>query len=418
MSREELNNNTEDNGKLLWWPRTEEIFKVLKWQQKTRKSFATIKPEAELNLLKKWEVPAELLYVGKAGERLHEIDQNLMHPYTALVNSQFLMMFIGYWSELGYYHKKLWECLSNMDKRIDIGTGNGQVSNAIALNLVNQISLKRWQDVTKAYDWMKNWNQDSIQKYLEMLLNPVNQEKPEFVSCDFSKESLWIAEDYAHNKFYDLEKFYKLSYFPGRFQDYLAWEKSNNGGNRLLTMFNVLANFELESLKDILKEAYNVMKPGDVLLPSIFLKTEENSPKRMEYLIKTQMLYNNPETRDRCVKSFAERYNIPEELIDFHVSIKNDGREYVSIDISIPTDQTINIPDMEGELELSTKNIEWQKSSDEKRVLINLFKSYRMSMEEFRSICEEIGFSFDEFSRNDRIRDQGGLMAIPVLYKE
>ena len=373
--------------------------------------FKTISPQEELELLKRWSVPSELLYVWEAWKRLHQIDENHLHSYTQLVNDGLFQMFIQIWWDLNYYHQYLARCLAKTKEWIDIGTWNWLVTNNIALNLVSQINLKKAKDIL---DIFKDGNLDEIQKFFSTSQEET-EEKPKFILCDFSPESLTIAEDYAKNKFFWLNKFFDLSYYEGKFQNLLADNNAEDDNPKLITMFNVLANFSQQSLKQIIKESYESMKEWDVLLPSFFLKTEEKSRNRDEYLRKTESLYNNPETRSWCLSSFAERYNIDPNDLNFHVNIKNDGREYISIDLTLPADTKISIPNTDNKPDIELKASEIFKEQDAKDNFrkINLFKSYRMTKDEIEEIFIEAWFQIDS-----RIDDyNNNLMTIPVVHK-
>ena len=212
----------------------------------------------------------------------------------------------------------------------------------------------------KAKDVFKDGNLNEIKK-LFSISQEETEEKPKLISCDFSPESLIIAEDYAKNKFFWLNKFFDLSYYEEKFQDLLADSNAEDDNPKLITMFNVLANFSQQNLKQIIKESYESMKEWDILLPNFFLKTKENSRNRGEYLRKTESLYNNPETKFWCLTSFAERYNLDPNDLSFHIDIKNDGREYVSVDLSLPADAKISIPNTDNKPDIELKASEITK---------------------------------------------------------
>ncbi|MBP6910541.1 class I SAM-dependent methyltransferase [Patescibacteria group bacterium] len=134
-----------------------------------------------------------------------------------------------------------------MDTRIDIGTGNGIVSNMVAFPIVSQRASARLDREIKA---LRNKELDDL---------PDESHKPHFIACDLSKASLSLAEDLAKDHFHDLEKLFTLEYYQGTFQKLLA--ENNDEKPRLITMFNVLANFEYDDLKKILQDVADAMKP-------------------------------------------------------------------------------------------------------------------------------------------------------------
>jgi hypothetical protein len=72
-----------------------------------------------------------------------------------------------------------------------------------------------------------------------------------------SQDALEDASNLAKTNFFELKKFFDLEYYNNDFAKLL--ESKNNEDAKLITMFNVLANFEYNDLKDILKKLYDSM---------------------------------------------------------------------------------------------------------------------------------------------------------------
>jgi hypothetical protein len=96
--------------------------------------------------------------------------------------------------------------LGKTNNWIDIGTGNGVVSNNIAFSMKMLLSKAKGNYADKLV-------QKSMKEYMEYAKN-VESKPTEFTSCDLSKSSLHHAEKISKNNFFQLEKLFDLSYYP------------------------------------------------------------------------------------------------------------------------------------------------------------------------------------------------------------
>jgi hypothetical protein len=188
----------------------------------------------------------------------------------------------------------------------------------------------------------------------------------------------------------------------------------------LITMFNVLANFEYNDLKDILKKLYDSMWPNDVCIPTFFnSKTEEwlaelykKNPKFIHY---TLGLYNNRETIEWLVWSFADRYKIYPDEVQYSVSIENDGRDYIDISLYIDKDTVLTIEDSKWNYnKIKAKEIYKEENW---YVAFNILKSYRMSYRKMKDLLTEVWFEIEDtlYSHNDIISD---VIMAPIIHKK
>jgi hypothetical protein len=74
---------------------------------------------------------------------------------------------------------------------------------------------------------------------------------------------------------------FNVEYYAHKFETFLSTSHKENP--RLLTMFNVLANFNEEEMKTLLKSAYDIMNNKDIFIPTFFaiepsLNTSQNLP--------------------------------------------------------------------------------------------------------------------------------------------
>lgn len=352
--------------------------------------FSTLSTEAEIASLQKGKIPTEVLYSGEAGRKLSAIDNQGLHPYTVMVNNGFSNMFISHAAEFTYY-EHLQNCLGKIQERVDIWTGNGKVSNMVALtvhNAISQAKMKRMMDA------IEQWNYNDLP----------STEKTKFISCDLSKTSLQLAQDLATDHFHDLEKLFDLSYYHGTFQKLLTEKKST--APRLITMFNVLANFEYTDLKKLLQEVADSMKSGDIFIPSFFAMHDKSKEMSLgsSFGDTTKHLYFNRETADRCTSAFAERYKVDPRLIKYNVERKNDGRDYIDVSLHIPKETSLHIPTHTNE----------DESMSSETSSFEVFKSYRMTKQEITKLYESVGLKIDN---KLWLGDREGIHFAPVLYK-
>ncbi|MEI6774596.1 MAG: hypothetical protein WCL18_07615 [bacterium] len=60
-------------------------------------------------------------------------------------------------------------------------------------------------------------------------------------------------------------------------------------------------------------------------------------------------LYNNKETRDRCVSSFCTRYKVNPQDVLFNVAWDNDGRDFIEVSLVTSPQTMLHIPQENGE---------------------------------------------------------------------
>lgn len=390
---------------------TLDIGKILLSQKKvsSTKRFNTMSYEEELNYLQNGKIPPEVIYTWDAGKKLLNIDKNWTHIYTLMVNNELWQMVLKQWSDLSCYFPKLRKCLWKTNDRLDIGTWNWIVSNMMAFSVVHNITTSR-----------RNQSIEAFQKGdLESILNQPTNDKPNFISCDLSPESLSFAESLANDDFHDLSKFFNLKYYPDTFQNFLKsnnWNENNTP--KLITMFNVLSNFSYEDLNKILQDMYKYMGEKDVFIPSFF-QIEDKYDKSFKNIYSdlwvwfrdlSLLLYNNPETKDRIMSSFCDRYNISPEKVIFDVRRNNDWRDFIDVSLFIPENESIRLPSKDWH-ETKVKIINNDKTIPG-MTKFNVFKSYRMSQKEITELCESVWFKIERFL------DTGNwIQTAPVLYK-
>ncbi|MFA6256027.1 MAG: class I SAM-dependent methyltransferase [Candidatus Absconditabacterales bacterium] len=366
---------------------------MLFWSLKSDPSASTSENiiEFEIESLKKGNIPNDIIYSGIGKDMLNEIDNNLGHIYSWTVNEGIRKIFNTYGSEFSYY-KKLRECLGQTEERIDIGTGNGIVSNHISFLLHMSINMAR---IDKMAEYIKSKSPELYQ---------ITNKKVHFTSCDLSKDSLDHAYKIAKNHFFQLEKLFDLDYYHGDFEKLMKSKDINDA--KLITMFNMLANFEYNDLKNILTKVYNSLGEKDVFIPTFF-----NVAKEDNFYDLTKALYNNKETMDRLVNSFCDRYSVSKNIVIYDVDFNNDGRLFIDITLSIPPNTILNIPHKSGCI-MKVMAKDMLTPSVDGLVKFNILKSYRMSEEEIKKVCKEVGFKIDGILYSD-----DNLQIVPLLYK-
>jgi hypothetical protein len=74
-------------------------------------------------------------------------------------------------------------------------------------------------------------------------------------------------------------------------------------------------------------------------MPTFFNKKDDDT-----WFELTRRLYENKETKEWIVTSFADRYNVEKEKVNYDIAYKNDGRFYVDIGVKIPKNIQMQIP--------------------------------------------------------------------------
>jgi len=383
--------------------------------------FHTLTINEEKKQLAQWKTPPEVLYNGKAWDMLTAIDQNEIHLYSTLVNWWLKHLFTLNQIKIIDDCPKLRECLQYSKYRLDIWTWNWIVSNMAALAMhmpaqhikFNAKGNARMAQMDAMIEAHKSW---SVVPSLENTKEVCYEWKVHFVSCDLSKSSLNSAKESAFWPTHHIHKLYNLEYYADTFQKFLANEDLGERP-RLITMFNMLANFELDDLKEIMTEVHDSMKESDVFIPSFFLEEKNDYESYGRYYdtywlwdfrTLTKYLYANKETRNRATSSFSERYNIPQWHMLYDVKRKNDWRSYISADLHTSSETTMTI-DWE---ETTAWEILWHNES-QSVATFNVLKSYRMSKQYIRELCESLWFGIE-----NRIEWQNWLSIAPVLYKK
>lgn len=399
-----LQSNAGKAKVVLGWGKnvTTQIAGALQWD-KERSEFPTLSTADEIALLKEGKVPPEVIYSGKAGDKLTAIDDKESHIYSSVINGRFKQMLLLEWRDLEINSKKLRNCLWNLDTRLDIGTWNGIVSNTAAFS-VSRIADIASRDIASKRS--REWDTEEIF---------TNNWKPRFVCCDLSEASLKAAENLANDEFHNLSQSFTIEYYQGAFQKFLQSENKNTGP-RLITMFNILANFKLEELKKILQDVANSMKPGDVFMPTFFLM--HSIDKKVYHYntpfgLLTKMLYENPETRERCMSAFCERYKVSPSNVVYHTDRGNDGRDFIDVSLFVEKDTNLHIPESTGkDIKVAAKECDTTTPMANSFTKFNVFHSYRMHRDAIEELCRSAWFEIDY-----RLRSPEGLQIAPVLYK-
>jgi hypothetical protein len=148
-------------------------------------------------------------------------------------------------------------------------------------------------------------------------------------------------------------------------------------------MFNFLANFEEAELKTALSQVHQTMTEKDVFIPSFFQYKENFNT--IHHQKTTLGLYDNPETENRIVKSFEEKYHpthTPEFEVHWIQEPNGNEQPYIEVTLLFPEDTlfTIDTAKMSGEKLPHT---------DDGRIKFTAFKSYRMSKAYLTNLLEE-----------------------------
>lgn len=261
------------------WPSVskKEIFNLLHSKGKGENSILLdISPEEEITSLKNGKIPWEVLYEGIWGELLTKIDEDYSHIYTRTVNAGIINMLL-YYRQRDTIKEKLLS-MKDIDERIDLGTGNGEVSHRVAEVFARDVLGKNGIN-DKEYQL---------------------PHKIKFICCDLSKKSLEYSQERMEDPYMKMSQNFSQEYFPWKIENLLQQTKKK-GNKRLISMFNVVANLEEAELKSLLKNIYNNMQEWDTLLASFFQDTLNSSfsiPKNAdEQGINKQRLENKLEEK-------------------------------------------------------------------------------------------------------------------------
>lgn len=370
-------------------------------------AFSTLWMEEEFRLLQQWSIPPEVLYEGVGWEMLTEMDKDTLFIYTNRVNlglQQIAKMLMS--SELLHYPNAK-NILAQLSEWVDIGTGNGIVTNNVATRIYNAV-VRAKMEYGFPLLLEKMLSCSSGEEY-EEAVRTFDNNRIKLTSCDLSHTSLEKAKN-LESADPELGELFDLEYVPEKFQQVL--EKSEGKENhRLITMFNFLANFEEADLKAILWEVYQAMTKKDMFIPSFFQC--EKGFDVVEHGTRTSFgrgsleLYNNVETKHWITESFYERYH-PNRASKFSVQWRKGekGQPYIEVALLFPeevefgTDTAI----------ISGKDL---PKAENGMVKLTAFKSYRMSKEYLTKLLEKIWFGID-----GRLETDNRLQVAPVLYKK
>jgi hypothetical protein len=367
-------------------------------------SFKTLSTEEEILYLKKWLIPPETIYTWEAGRLLHAIDNQINHPYSLLINNGIAEMILRHLPNTDSDAPRLQKCLWETETWVDIGTWNGIVSNMVAHPLYLSIGQARLNK--RASIWAGEQRDSDLWN-------------PTFISCDLSEASLNLAETLARDSFHDLTKFFTLEYYPGKFQTLLESQRLSKKP-RLITMFNVLANYKYNDLKTTLIQMFGVMHEGDIFIPTFF-HIENHYDKNFPYNTYgawwfhdlSRALYDNPETQNRCVSAFCDRYKVGSSKTIFSVTWNNDGRSFIDVNILVPNDTHLYVPQEGWHSILLNASSCWEQSNIvQKHTKFNAFPSYRMTKQQIIDLCTAAWFKIEY-----RMTCPNGLQIAPVLYR-
>lgn len=352
----------------------------------------------EFTELQKGKIISQIIYDWKAGQMLDAMDKNLTFSYTSLINSQIITLFQNIYSaDKMVESPKLKESFLKMEDWLDIGSGNWQVTNDIALLLYNYRGVALMQKLQELFAY----------RILGLPFQELHNldKKINLTYCDLSWESLKLAKELASDKFYDLEKLYTIKVKNNSFQEVMK-KAPSRVTPQLITMLNVLANFEEEDLRQIMKDMYDHIQFGDCFIPTFFIINDDSEQENKDQKEKIKFLYDNKETKERILTAFCERYQVWRKDVDFEVYWDNDGREYVSVDVVLKSWTQLFIPKEDGTIERIV-------AGETAPLRFNAFKSYRMKKEEIKNLCLGIGFKIDGW-----LDDRFWFQTAPILYKK
>lgn len=349
--------------------------------------------QQELKFLKNWKVDPTIIYSGEAWKSLTRMDQDPSHIYSRCVNNWISQTFLREWSKLLSVSKKLNKCFSYMDYWIDIGTWNGIVSNTIAHSIYNFIVASRLE----TYIWLAHNGE----------VNKDFSTKPSLICCDLSASWLKSAEALWRNEFHDLQKLFQTQYLQGDFIDIINTERKES--IKLLTMFNVLANYNSCEIKYILKDMHEKMNQDDILMPSFFSRNETISTMKHQEMV---ALYNNKETEEWCVQAFCKKYKIQSWKTKFWVTW-NSQKSCIIVSIQVPTDTLLSVDsDTEEDTLISASSLSCETQEDW-WVKFDFFESYRRLKKDIEKLCEQIWFEILY-----RLNSWDWVSTIPIISKK
>ena len=389
---------------------------------RSQEVFRILSPDKDFENLLQWNLPPWMLYTGKAWRELTKIDEDLTHAYTILVNIWLSEIFLREWSHLLKGAPNLKKCLSKLHRWRDIWTWNWYITNRISYTMYNNIFLAR---ITGLEEYVKN--NSSI--WSDLYWNDIGflAWKPILTCCDLSSTSLKKAENIARWEISKISDLFKLEYVTWSYETLLQGAVKN--GNELITAFNMFSNNTPDQVLRKFNQISKKMRNWDVFIPSFFRKPDDvNYPSILEM----KCLYDNDETRDRCVNAFCDTYKIPKEKVFFSVK-RIEEKSCIQVSLLVSSDTKLSIPLWKWDSffvkawELSPwtiieenprrYNLEMLLDSDylpeKKFVKFTCFDSYRWSKNDLKAICDRSNLWIDK-----RLTCTNWVSFAPILYKK
>lgn len=239
------------------------------------------------------------LYDWKWADTLRTMDLDPNDPYHVVYKAQ--IEIVQLFCELPWFYRKL----HPLQYIKDIWTGNGILISHVIWELCkNFIKLKSIDFVERRLKQVLNYNDELFQLFwFNNLMNTISEyvdyrnsvnfankdEVCEFLlECyDISKRLSFINSDFNQYQFLNIDHKYWDIHNLWWIFDHLP------GKPTLITLFNILANFQPSKAYNILQEMYKHMQDNDVILMTLFQEYNDDNRKEI-----TDSLYNNTGTED------------------------------------------------------------------------------------------------------------------------
>jgi len=347
----------------------------------------------ELEQLDAGNLSSKVLYEWKWWEILYDMDSKLYDDDNRyfIVNNELKTIFM-------HNHKTLSEVqefqklCGQTSMWLDLWTGNWIITRANAEWMLGYFSQQRLRVAIESPDSFVatryNW-------------------KVDLMMADLSKEQLRTAKKWFDDSWYN----YNLTYLPTKFEEIMEYTEHVEWW-KLITMFNMMANFSKEEMKWMLQLVANRMGPDDIFMPSFFRNEKyfaswwESSTDfcySPEYREKVREMYNNEATKDWCVTSFCHRYGVDPKHVQFIADWRED--EEATMRVRLVIDEWLIIQPhwpIGPRHEIHSENN-----------VITCFDSRRLSLSEMKELAND-----SWLERIDHIEWSENLSVFPLLKKK
>ena len=323
------------------------------------------------------EISWDYLYNDNAGNIVLWMDNDSNMNYTSIVHWGLIDMI---WQLDVFRSPQLQELFADIKLRKDIWTWNGIITNKISNVIIQLIADSEilsilWNLPSSIHQSITRDKIPAILNYLKQ--NSFSIEDGDFLKvqyCDLYKESLYNALNWSH--YFNLKQKIiqtDIEYLDIQNKESLFYYYKPT----LITLFNVFANFSEEKIITSIKNISNILKKGDIFIPSFF----------QDYnLWDDKQLYNNKETELWIKIAIQEKYKKSfGENLKFIVEVWNDGRNYIDV---------------------------WAYE-DSAKIYHHGFRSYRDTKEYLTKIFEDIWLSVYM-----RLESPDKRQIAPILYKQ